>query len=164
MPIPTFTTEQLYLTVDQLIRRQGGPGNADPQTIGNYLYDHARPDTRGTRQEYTKIASDAIRQAIVANDMEKNLDQIRNRLAPSSGIGSDQGQYSFRVIVVARDDAGLEIFSTAVTVRSDEPLSARQVKAMAIAAIGQVPANYRNEAQGRMITSYDTFIMLAGQR
>jgi hypothetical protein len=164
MPIPIFTTEQLYLTADQLIRRAGGPDSASAQQIGNYLYDHARPDTRGSRQEYTKIASDAIRQAVIAQDMEKNLDQVRRRLAPSSGIPDSEGQYSFRVIVVALDSSGTEIFSTAVTVRSNDPLSGRQVKDMAIMSMAQMPSNYEQDVRGKHIASFDTYIMLAGQR
>lgn len=163
MPIPQYTTGQLYLTVDQLLRRIKDMDDWSATDIGRKLYDQARPDTRGSLTEYVKIASDAIRQARAARDMEQNLDQTRTSLPPSTGLGAMTGQYQFNVVVEAIADDGTKMFSTSVHIESNEPLSARQVKAMAIAAIGQVPANYRNEAQGRQIARYETWIMLAGQ-
>lgn len=162
MPIPQFTTEQLYLTVDQLVRRAGGPGAADPRAIARYLYDHAREDTRGTLAEYRKIAGDAIRMSQAAFTAELTP-EIRQRVLPKvAGISQGDPTYAFRVVVVARDNDGNELFSTAVWVRSDNELNALQIKLAAVQAVAPAPREYQQAVHGKVIASYDTYIMLAG--
>jgi hypothetical protein len=85
-------------------------------------------------------------------------------LPQSAGIGADQPRYAYRVIVVGRDDSGNEIFSTAVWVRSDQSLTGSEVRTFALAAMVQIPQQYRVERRGLAIATFDTFIMLAGQR
>lgn len=164
MAIPSEVVGHLLLTADQLIRHAGGPDNIDALTIGRYLYDHARPETRGTRQEYTRIGSDAIRMARLASRIRDNPnDRIRN-VPELESISMTEPAFAYRVVVVGRNIDNEEVFSTAVWIRSDNPLTANELKQLAIGQVTPVSANYTEKLHGRQIHHYDAYVMLAGQK
>jgi hypothetical protein len=164
MAIPQEVQQHLVLTAEQMIRHSGGSGTITPQAIAQRLYNDARPETRGTMREYGVIARAALSMAQAAFTATQDPNTRLRRLPITGSISQGDPKYAFRVIVVARDATGTELFSTAVWVRSDNELTATQVQLYAVQQVSPTPQHYTESVQGRVIASYDYYIMLAGMR
>lgn len=174
MAIDPIQRAEAFASAQASIRAGGGPVNFTPgstdrdRLITRLIADHGITGPQA-RQQVGTIISQAARAIYTAEHVENqpNTPLASSQLPIDPSIPSDADRYRYRVVVEFIDSAGNVAHDTMVIVNSNQPLSASQAHAQAIAiARGPEPDSPLPSRIAAAREQYTTqaFVVTAGRR